>query len=154
MYGHDLLTLFFLFSFCSCSYIFFFFSSRRRHTRCALVTGVQTCALPISLRAQPHHRGPRRGVPRPALHRPGAALRRARPLRRREPPPPRPRSGLARRPLTPAPPSCPPSFPPSPPAGAGPPSPAPAAPPPWRARRTPPAPPREPHGHPRPPPPP
>src|SRR3546814_2082446 len=29
---------------CSCS---FFFSSRRRHTRCALVTGVQTCALPI-----------------------------------------------------------------------------------------------------------
>src|SRR3546814_20411442 len=29
--------------------VFFFFSSRRRHTRCALVTGVQTCALPISL---------------------------------------------------------------------------------------------------------
>src|SRR3546814_5172543 len=29
--------------------LFFFFSSRRRHTRCALVTGVQTCALPISL---------------------------------------------------------------------------------------------------------
>src|SRR3546814_9551261 len=28
---------------------FFFFSSRRRHTRCALVTGVQTCALPILL---------------------------------------------------------------------------------------------------------
>src|SRR3546814_20935916 len=28
----------------------FFFSSRRRHTRCALVTGVQTCALPISKR--------------------------------------------------------------------------------------------------------
>src|SRR3546814_7472371 len=27
--------------------LFFFFSSRRRHTRCALVTGVQTCALPI-----------------------------------------------------------------------------------------------------------
>src|SRR3546814_10396761 len=27
----------------------FFFSSIRRHTRCALVTGVQTCALPISL---------------------------------------------------------------------------------------------------------
>src|SRR3546814_7569059 len=26
----------------------FFFSSRRRYTRCALVTGVQTCALPIS----------------------------------------------------------------------------------------------------------
>src|SRR3546814_2694266 len=30
-------------------FVFFFFSSRRRHTRCALVTGVQTCALPISV---------------------------------------------------------------------------------------------------------
>src|SRR3546814_10628476 len=30
-------------------HILFVFSSRRRHTRCALVTGVQTCALPISL---------------------------------------------------------------------------------------------------------
>src|SRR3546814_5161194 len=30
------------------SLFWFFFSSRRRHTRCALVTGVQTCALPIS----------------------------------------------------------------------------------------------------------
>src|SRR3546814_18385816 len=30
---------------------YFFFSSRRRHTRCALVTGVKTCALPISLGA-------------------------------------------------------------------------------------------------------
>src|SRR3546814_8505068 len=30
---------------------FFFFSSRRRHTRCALVTGVQTCALPIFFRS-------------------------------------------------------------------------------------------------------
>src|SRR3546814_7552734 len=30
-----------------CSCCCFFFSSRRRHTRCALVTGVQTCALPI-----------------------------------------------------------------------------------------------------------
>src|SRR3546814_12219686 len=30
---------------------FFFFSSRRRHTRCALVTGVQTCALPIFTQA-------------------------------------------------------------------------------------------------------
>src|SRR3546814_3775396 len=29
-------------------YCVFIFSSRRRHTRCALVTGVQTCALPIS----------------------------------------------------------------------------------------------------------
>src|SRR3546814_12378669 len=38
-----------------CLYFFvFFFSSRRRHTRCALVTGVQTCALPILVQgAQP-----------------------------------------------------------------------------------------------------
>src|SRR3546814_8567226 len=35
--------------------IIFFLSSRRLHTRCALVTGVQTCALPIC----------RRGVARP-----------------------------------------------------------------------------------------
>src|SRR3546814_1851799 len=34
---------------CDCFFILFFFSSRRRHTRCALVTGVQTCALPISV---------------------------------------------------------------------------------------------------------
>src|SRR3546814_5022669 len=34
--------------------LLFFFSSRRRHTRCALVTGVQTCALPIS--GRPLHR--------------------------------------------------------------------------------------------------
>src|SRR3546814_548901 len=32
-----------------CVVFSFFFSSRRRHTRCALVTGVQTCALPISV---------------------------------------------------------------------------------------------------------
>src|SRR3546814_15239140 len=32
-----------------CVFFFFFFSSRRRHTRFALVTGVQTCALPISM---------------------------------------------------------------------------------------------------------
>src|SRR3546814_2858372 len=32
-------------------FVVFFFSSRRRHTRCALVTGVQTCALPISVPA-------------------------------------------------------------------------------------------------------
>src|SRR3546814_6672668 len=42
------LSLFLCVSFCV-------FSSRRRHTRCALVTGVQTCALPIS--------GPRRSLP-------------------------------------------------------------------------------------------
>ena len=33
-----------------CVFFFFFFSSRRRHTRCADVTGVQTCALPILYR--------------------------------------------------------------------------------------------------------
>src|SRR3546814_6359391 len=32
----------------------FFFSSRRRHTRCALLTGVQTCALPICRIKSPH----------------------------------------------------------------------------------------------------
>src|SRR3546814_4222434 len=35
----------------------FFFSSRRRHTRCALVTGVQTCALPISFFDAVDHAG-------------------------------------------------------------------------------------------------
>src|SRR3546814_4060309 len=40
MYGSDSL------------FICLFFSSRRRHTRCALVTGVQTCALPISVHEQ------------------------------------------------------------------------------------------------------
>src|SRR3546814_6792617 len=37
---------------CLCCMFHFFFSSRRRHTRCALVTGVQTCALPICVRRQ------------------------------------------------------------------------------------------------------
>src|SRR3546814_16654116 len=32
---------------CIVFFFLFFFSSRRRHTRCSLVTGVQTCALPI-----------------------------------------------------------------------------------------------------------
>src|SRR3546814_16136428 len=36
---------------------FFFFSSRRRHTRCALVTGVQTCALPICEASRPRRAG-------------------------------------------------------------------------------------------------
>src|SRR3546814_6785268 len=36
-----------MFGYSSFVVFFFFFSSRRRHTRCALVTGVQTCALPI-----------------------------------------------------------------------------------------------------------
>src|SRR3546814_5326974 len=34
--------------------IYLFFSSIRRHTRCALVTGVQTCALPICWGASAH----------------------------------------------------------------------------------------------------
>src|SRR3546814_7817922 len=43
---------------CVLCFLLFFFSSRRRHTRCALVTGVQTCALPISwgLAVQGHPR--------------------------------------------------------------------------------------------------
>src|SRR3546814_2187143 len=59
---------------CSVSIMFiwllFFFSSIRRHTRCALVTGVQTCALPIwlngavNLYARP--RAPGRPVGKPA----------------------------------------------------------------------------------------
>src|SRR3546814_16119622 len=53
----------------------FFFSSRRRHTRCALVTGVQTCALPISGK-----RSAGRGVRRRAT---GRAMRKRR--RRRAP---------------------------------------------------------------------
>src|SRR3546814_1410903 len=36
--------------------ISFFFSSRRRHTRCALVTEVQTCALPICRDRRAHER--------------------------------------------------------------------------------------------------
>src|SRR3546814_9126196 len=37
----------------------YFFSSRRRHTRCALVTGVQTCALPILTRSLATELAPR-----------------------------------------------------------------------------------------------
>src|SRR3546814_5398852 len=37
-------------------FVCFFFSSRSRHTRCALVTGVQTCALPISTCRRPVRR--------------------------------------------------------------------------------------------------
>src|SRR3546814_8473768 len=44
----------------SCYFLFFFFSSRRRHTRCALVTAVQTCALPIYLRLWPPQTTPAR----------------------------------------------------------------------------------------------
>src|SRR3546814_9198986 len=40
------------------SVVLFVFSSRRRQTRCALVTGVQTCALPISAAGRQLQRGP------------------------------------------------------------------------------------------------
>src|SRR3546814_11472374 len=59
--------------------VIWFFSNRRRHTRCALVTGVQTCALPIWTRAgrgtnagrgRPWRRGVRAG--RSALQAAGA----------------------------------------------------------------------------------
>src|SRR3546814_5552148 len=40
----------------------FFFSSRRRHTRCALVTGVQTCALPILVEITPMGSNKKPGV--------------------------------------------------------------------------------------------
>src|SRR3546814_16507310 len=64
-------------------FLIFCFSSRRRQTRCALVTGVQTCALPISrsptggrrTRARWH-----RGTTRAASRR--AHLPRSRPLPR------------------------------------------------------------------------
>src|SRR3546814_976268 len=42
--------------------LFVFFSSRRRHTRCALVTGVQTCALPISRQLGAGQRPASKGV--------------------------------------------------------------------------------------------
>src|SRR3546814_4712057 len=51
----------------------FFFSSRRRHTRCALVTGVQACALPIWSHAFMRHCPPRmvlgRGLREPDVSR-------------------------------------------------------------------------------------
>src|SRR3546814_3837365 len=46
--AHQMLLCTFLLAVASPSRLFF--SSRRRHTRCALVTGVQTCALPIYMR--------------------------------------------------------------------------------------------------------
>src|SRR3546814_1502622 len=58
----------------------FFFSSRRRHTRCALVTGVQTCALPICQR-DPIARAPaaaEQGIAVAALDRGGGIVDRDR----------------------------------------------------------------------------
>src|SRR3546814_10717420 len=51
-------------------FFLFFFSSRRRHTRCALVTGVQTCALPIYWMLKDKKViiiGDRDGIPAPAI---------------------------------------------------------------------------------------
>src|SRR3546814_5828761 len=48
--------------------VFFFFSSRRRHTRCALVTGVQTCALPISHTLRLNTRVPQIALPQHLQH--------------------------------------------------------------------------------------
>src|SRR3546814_20225707 len=77
-----------------CALCLFFFSSRRRHTRCALVTGVQTCALPISpcssrssgvggdgrLLRLAEHRGQRSGASHPG--RDGRGLPRPTPAKR------------------------------------------------------------------------
>src|SRR3546814_6812707 len=68
-----------------CILVCFFLSSRRRHTRCALVTGVQTCALPISRRS-PGQLQEHAGPPCPGLRRavPGGGDRVRRQLFRRD----------------------------------------------------------------------
>src|SRR3546814_13480696 len=81
--------------------MFFFFSSRRRHTRCALVTGVQTCALPIcdtgTIQARPLALIGAHGCPyrRPRAHRTGSRLGQQRhvPRIRDRRAPARPRAG-------------------------------------------------------------
>src|SRR3546814_6119721 len=70
-----------------CVTVFFVFSSRRRHTRCALVTGVQTCALPIYAQSQRIHGSDAynppsrflREIPPALLHEVRAKLQTARP---------------------------------------------------------------------------
>src|SRR3546814_3196733 len=62
-------------------FICFFFSSRRRHTRCALVTGVQTCALPISI-SEADLWLPIRSRSQSQLFKCGSVLERAPPLSR------------------------------------------------------------------------
>src|SRR3546814_3612198 len=64
--------------------VFFYlcFSNRRRHTRCALVTGVQTCALPISAADQQSGQGRRARGRRRARERARAAPFAAQPAQR------------------------------------------------------------------------
>src|SRR3546814_4839171 len=85
---------FFLMALCdvACCFIYslfvFFFSSRRRHTRCALVTGVQTCALPICV-ASARSTAPAPSVLLAAVDRPSPPCR---PPPMRMLPPPKARS--------------------------------------------------------------
>src|SRR3546814_4384295 len=85
-FGSCLLHLVYIVLSCLGYLLCFFFSSRRRHTRCALVTGVQTCALPICRRRERRWpgcwlfpgRSPRSPVPgcppcRPPASRPAVA---------------------------------------------------------------------------------
>src|SRR3546814_4525785 len=65
-------------------FVFFFFSGRRRHSVCALVTGVQTCALPISSACLCERQGRRQFPPpasRPWRSCPGEGQRECRPPR-------------------------------------------------------------------------
>src|SRR3546814_9864794 len=55
----------FCYFFCFLCFFFFFFPSRTRHTSCALVTGVQTCALPFYAEVRPDP--PDRRVGQPGL---------------------------------------------------------------------------------------
>src|SRR3546814_10436032 len=63
-------------------FVAFFFPSRRRHTSCALVTGVQTCALPISLISLPPVTRTPCPLERRLLRQPVLMPRNARPTRR------------------------------------------------------------------------
>src|SRR3546814_1638037 len=71
-------------------FVVFCFTSRRRHTCCALLTGVQTCALPICLRprrsppprfSRDSRQVPTAGIPRRRTTRPAPAPGRRRPAR-------------------------------------------------------------------------
>src|SRR3546814_2383276 len=83
--------------FCCCVYLFFifFFSSRRRHTRCALVTGVQTCALPISTPTRRGNRTRATESPRPMAGKTSPAFPRT--SENNHPPPATSRHGMKRK---------------------------------------------------------